>query len=158
MSLASPTLTPSYSTGSTSYSGEGRRHMRRKDFQYKYGKKHHSYDKEKAPYPLSYDRNVLELCVLLPQQRDFPLSSVDFVQTHLREGLDNRMVQHLRGSISFVPFREQQPTRVLDLGCGVRCVLSIAFLFFYNEIQTGNWIIDAAKAWPECEFVRKTSP
>lgn len=29
----------------------------------KHGQRHHSYDPEKAPYPVSYDRHVLELCV-----------------------------------------------------------------------------------------------
>ncbi|KAF8973505.1 S-adenosyl-L-methionine-dependent methyltransferase [Flammula alnicola] len=112
MSLASPSLTASYSTASSSYTGDGKRHMRRKDFQHKYGQRHHSYDKEKAPYPLSYDKHVLEL-----------------------EALDNRLAQYLRGSVSFANFKEL-PTRALDLGCG-----------------TGNWVIDAAKAWPECELV-----
>lgn len=86
--------------------------MRRKDFQYKYGQRHHSYDSEKAPYPLSYDKHVLEL-----------------------ESLDNRLAQYLRGSISFANL-DEPPTRVLDLGCG-----------------TGVWVIDAAKAWPECDLV-----
>ncbi|KDR85476.1 hypothetical protein GALMADRAFT_234363 [Galerina marginata CBS 339.88] len=73
---------------------ENKRSMRRKDFQYKYGQRHHSYDNEKAPYPLSYDRHVLEL-----------------------ESLDNRLARYLRGSVSFANF-EELPKRTLDLGCG----------------------------------------
>ena len=71
MPAASPSLTASYSTASTSLSSDGKRYLRRKDFQYKYGQRHHSYDSEKAPYPLSYDKRVLELCVL-----PFPLFAV----------------------------------------------------------------------------------
>ncbi|GLB35880.1 putative O-methyltransferase [Lyophyllum shimeji] len=66
-----------------------------------------------APYPLSYDRHVLEL-----------------------EALDNKLAQHLRGSVSFVNFSDGPPERVLDLGCG-----------------TGTWIIEASKEWPACQFV-----
>jgi hypothetical protein len=42
---------------------DGKRHPRHKEgqFVYKYGKRHHSYDREKAPYPLSYDKEVLEM-------------------------------------------------------------------------------------------------
>ncbi|KAF9454137.1 hypothetical protein P691DRAFT_810855 [Macrolepiota fuliginosa MF-IS2] len=82
-------------------------------FIYKHGQRHHSYDSEKAPYPLSYDRAVLDL-----------------------ESLENKFVQHLKGSISFVNFKQHPPQRVLDLGCGL-----------------GTWVIDAAKEWPDCEFV-----
>ncbi|KAG6837675.1 hypothetical protein H0H93_004951 [Arthromyces matolae] len=94
---------------------DGRRHPRLKEgqFHFKHGHRHHSYDSEKAPYPLSYDRHILEI-----------------------ESLDNRLAQHLRGSVSFVNFSEGPPDRTLDLGCG-----------------TGTWIIEAAKQWPTCEFV-----
>jgi len=87
--------------------------MRRKDFQYKYGQRHHSYDSEKAPYPLSYDKHVLELYVL-----PFPLSIANFLIPVYSESLDNRLAQYLRGSISFANL-DEPPTRVLDLGCGV---------------------------------------
>ena len=42
---------------------DGKRHPRHKEgqFVYKHGKRHHSYDSEKAPYPLSYDKEVLEM-------------------------------------------------------------------------------------------------
>lgn len=45
------------------YSSDSKRPSRLKEtqFQVKYGHKHHSYDPEKAPYPVSYDRHVLEL-------------------------------------------------------------------------------------------------
>ncbi|KAH9486492.1 Demethylmenaquinone methyltransferase [Psilocybe cubensis] len=95
---APPSPPVSYSTTSTSYSNgnnnEGKRYKRRKDFQYKHGQRHHSYDSEKAPYPLSYDRKVLEL-----------------------ESFDNTLAQYLQGSCSFAPLKEP-PSRVLDLGCG----------------------------------------
>ncbi|KAJ7597490.1 hypothetical protein C8J56DRAFT_920209 [Mycena floridula] len=78
----------------------------------KHGHKHHSFDHEKAPYPLAYDRQFLEM-----------------------ESLDNRFISHLRDSVSFVNF-EQPPENVLDLGCG-----------------TGTWVVDAAKEFPQCDFV-----
>lgn len=76
---------------------DAKRHPRHKEgqFSYKHGKRHHSYDSEKAPYPLSYDKEVLEI-----------------------EALDNTLAQHLRGSISFVNFPDGPPQRTLDLGCG----------------------------------------
>ncbi|KAF8913138.1 S-adenosyl-L-methionine-dependent methyltransferase [Gymnopilus junonius] len=87
---SSPTASHSLAT----HQSPTKRQTRRRDFQYKYGRKHHAYDYEKAPYPLSYDRHVLEL-----------------------ESLDNCLARHLRGSVSFADFKEH-PTTVLDLGCG----------------------------------------
>ncbi|KAF8078906.1 hypothetical protein FPV67DRAFT_1466813 [Lyophyllum atratum] len=111
-SRASP---PPSSTHVPKSSFDGKRHPRLKEgqFLYKHGHRHHSYDNEKAPYPLSYDRHVLEI-----------------------EALDNKLAQHLRGSVSFVNFSDGPPERTLDLGCG-----------------TGTWIIEAAKEWTACEFV-----
>jgi len=37
---------------------------RRKEFQYKHGQRLHPYDNDKAPYPLSYNKHVLEMSVL----------------------------------------------------------------------------------------------
>ncbi|CAA7265898.1 unnamed protein product [Cyclocybe aegerita] len=91
----SPPLAVSHSGASTSHTtSDGKRPVRRKEFQFKYGQKHHSYDNEKAPYPLSYDKHVLEL-----------------------ESLDNRLCQYLRNSVSFMNFKTA-PARTLDLGCG----------------------------------------
>ncbi|KAG6901217.1 hypothetical protein C0995_015205 [Termitomyces sp. Mi166 len=83
---------------------DGRRHPRLKEgqFKYKHGHRHHSYDNEKAPYPLSYDRHILEI-----------------------ESLDNKLAQYLRGSVSFVNFNEGLPQRTLDLGCGVHGLLKL---------------------------------
>jgi len=95
---------------------DGRRHTgRHKEDQFilKHGRRHHSYGSEKAPYPLSYDKDILEM-----------------------EALDNRLAQHLRGSVSFVNFKDGPPERTFDLGCGA-----------------GTWVIEAAKEWPECTFV-----
>ncbi|KIJ66297.1 hypothetical protein HYDPIDRAFT_86952 [Hydnomerulius pinastri MD-312] len=98
----------------TSSLGGGRRVLpRNKDFLNKHGHRHHSFDPEKAPYPLSYDRQVLEL-----------------------ESMDHSFVMHVKKSVSVVPFTDGPPTRSLDLGCG-----------------GGTWILEAAKEWPECEFV-----
>jgi hypothetical protein len=80
------------------YSSDGKRPSRLKEtqFQVKYGHKHHSYDPEKAPYPVSYDRHVLEL-----------------------ESLDSNFIMYLADSVSMVPgVKENPPERALDLGCG----------------------------------------
>ncbi|KAL0569499.1 hypothetical protein V5O48_012467 [Marasmius crinis-equi] len=82
---------------------QGRRSTRPKESQFviKHGQRLHSFDPEKAPYPLSYDRYVLEL-------------------TFSSESLDNRFVKHLRhGSMSFLNLTDaERPSRCLDLGCG----------------------------------------
>ncbi|KAK0208757.1 hypothetical protein DFS33DRAFT_1253760 [Desarmillaria ectypa] len=80
--------------------GDGKRQPRLKEssFTIKFGSRYHSFDNEKAPYPLCYDRHILEL-----------------------ESLDNRFVKHLRGgSVSLVNFGDEEPPpeRSLDLGCG----------------------------------------
>ncbi|KAJ7492468.1 S-adenosyl-L-methionine-dependent methyltransferase [Mycena latifolia] len=100
-----------------------KRQPRKGQFELKHGQRHHTYDREKAPYPLAYSRHVLEL-----------------------ESIDMRLVHHMsNGSVSFVDFSDENwrgdggvatPERSLDLGCG-----------------TGSWVIDAAKEWPDCEFV-----
>ncbi|KAF5323360.1 hypothetical protein D9611_005643 [Ephemerocybe angulata] len=112
--VAPSTSAPSLHSFATNSSSDGKRTARQRETQFilKHGQRHHSYDSEKAPYPLSYDRQVVEM-----------------------EALDNLLTKHLRGSSSYVNFAEP-PTRVLDLGCG-----------------TGSWIIEAAREWPECEFV-----
>ena len=58
---------PLQSTTTLSSSFDGKRLPRLKESQFllKHGQRHHSYDPEKAPYPLSYDRHVLELYVYL---------------------------------------------------------------------------------------------
>ncbi|KAF9245796.1 hypothetical protein BU15DRAFT_85484 [Melanogaster broomeanus] len=74
----------------------GRRVLpRNKGFLNKFGHKHHSFDPEKAPYPLSYDRQVLEL-----------------------ESMDHAFVRRIMKSVSVVPFPDGPPQRSLDLGCG----------------------------------------
>lgn len=57
----------SFTIGSTSF--EGRRPTRvprESQFVYKRGRKHHSYGSEKAPYPVTYDRDIIDVCVPLP--------------------------------------------------------------------------------------------
>ncbi|KAG1885491.1 hypothetical protein F4604DRAFT_1726396 [Suillus subluteus] len=109
-----PPPRPSTATTMASDSTSSRRVHRNRDFLDKHGHRHHSYDPEKAPYPLSYDRQVLEL-----------------------ENLDHSFVMHVKKSVSVVQFPDHIfPKRSLDLGCG-----------------GGTWILDAAKEWPDCEFV-----
>ncbi|KAF7307089.1 UBIQUITIN-CONJUGAT-2 domain-containing protein [Mycena indigotica] len=92
-------------------------------FDNKHGQRYHTFEHKKAPYPLAYTKSVFEL-----------------------ESIDMRLVHHMNdGSVSFVDFTDENwtaegssstPQRSLDLGCG-----------------TGAWVIDAAKEWPDCEFV-----
>ncbi|KAK0465575.1 uncharacterized protein EV420DRAFT_1514980 [Desarmillaria tabescens] len=75
--LAPPTSPPRpLSAAGRVSTGDGKRQPRLKEssFTIKFGSRYHSFDNEKAPYPLCYDRHVLEL-----------------------ESLDNRFVKHLRG-------------------------------------------------------------
>ena len=37
-------------------------------FIYRHGQRHHSFDNEKAPYPLSYSKELLEMCVTVSQR------------------------------------------------------------------------------------------
>ncbi|KAJ7170037.1 hypothetical protein C8R46DRAFT_1090916 [Mycena filopes] len=105
-----------------------KRQPRKGQFEFKHGLRHHTYDREKAPYPLAYSKHLLEL-----------------------ESIDMRLITHMNaGSVSFVDFDDQNwrgdddgtenpnpnPEHSLDLGCG-----------------TGAWVIDAAKQWPDCDFV-----
>ena len=70
-----------------------------------------------------------------------------------RESLDTRFCQYLRNSVSFVDF-EEPPGRVLDLGCGVSCDTHSSVHFTWPLLsQSGSWVIDAAKEWPECKLV-----
>ncbi|KAH7927288.1 hypothetical protein BV22DRAFT_1032037 [Leucogyrophana mollusca] len=110
-----PYVPPPRSSTATiiSFDSGTKRIPRTKDFQIKHGHRHHSFDPEKAPYPLSYDRQVLEL-----------------------ESMDHSFVMHVKKSVSVVNFEDGYPKRSLDLGCG-----------------GGTWILEAAKEWPECQFV-----
>lgn len=86
----------------------------------KHGHLHHSYDPEKAPYPLSYDKEVIGLYeimvrirrqVLIPTQRDL---------------LDHGFMQKVTNNVSFINWKDEPPTCVLDLGCGVGRYLLIS--------------------------------
>ncbi|KAJ7727817.1 hypothetical protein DFH07DRAFT_757514 [Mycena maculata] len=121
--MSSPTSTQhSASSSPVALALSAKRQTRKGQFEYKHGQRHHTYDREKAPYPLAYSKHVLEL-----------------------ESLDLRLVSQLKNSMSFVDFSDENwrgydgattPEHSLDLGCG-----------------TGSWIIDAAKEWPNCDFV-----
>ncbi|KAF5388526.1 hypothetical protein D9757_004671 [Collybiopsis confluens] len=90
---------PRSSAAASFFSPEARRTTRLREtlFTTKYGRKLHSFEPEKAPYPYHYDKDILEL-----------------------EHLDVRFVKYLRqGSVTFVDFPEEAcPEKCLDLGCG----------------------------------------
>ncbi|TFY59843.1 hypothetical protein EVJ58_g5519 [Rhodofomes roseus] len=77
---------------------ESRRHPPREErFLIQYGSKLHSYSRDKAPYPASYNREDLELVLL-----------------------DHELIRTAkRGSGTFIDFPGETPKRCLDLGCGM---------------------------------------
>ncbi|XP_006454102.1 hypothetical protein AGABI2DRAFT_182094 [Agaricus bisporus var. bisporus H97] len=124
----------SLSGTTTSGHFETRRSTTRKEghFVYKHGQRHHSYDSEKAPYPLCYDRSVLDL-----------------------ESLENEFVQRVKGSVSFVDLEQRQSQRVLDLGCGLgtwvidaakKCPESEFVGFDLVDVQIPRSILDPSVA------------
>jgi hypothetical protein len=93
---------------------------RRKENQFvnKRGHKHHNYPPGKAPYPISYDRDLLDRSLTLNStstlSRTSKLFSVsDAMDHHLWRGLFDG-----RPTMTVTP--NYPPKRVLDLGCGVR--------------------------------------
>ncbi|KAI0278153.1 S-adenosyl-L-methionine-dependent methyltransferase [Russula aff. rugulosa BPL654] len=80
---------------------------RRKENQFvnKRGRKHHNYPPGKAPYPISYDRDLLDRCLN-------PFSVSDAMEHHLWRGLFD-------GRPTMMVTPTYPPKRVLDLGCGV---------------------------------------
>ncbi|THH12799.1 hypothetical protein EW146_g7352 [Bondarzewia mesenterica] len=127
----------------TNASFEGRRGPARPDkknqFTYKNGRKYHAYGPEKAPYPMSYDREVIDMSVL----DHFLVSACTYtISRHtVLYFMDYRDIvdHHVRTKLHHTPTvmdAIETPRRVLDLGCG-----------------TGIWSIEAARAWPETEFV-----
>ncbi|ETW87004.1 hypothetical protein HETIRDRAFT_59014, partial [Heterobasidion irregulare TC 32-1] len=95
--VASSRASTTTASASKANSFEGRRGPPRtgkeNQFTYKNGRKHHAYGSEKAPYPLSYDREVVD---------------VDVIDNVLRFKLSPAP------SLATIP----APSRVLDLGCG----------------------------------------
>ncbi|KAI0778399.1 hypothetical protein BD413DRAFT_466512 [Trametes elegans] len=88
---------PSCSSSATSHSDgprlpRGREHQ----FIYRNGAKLHAYDRDKAPYPSSFDRDVVEL-----------------------QCMDNAMIVAAKGSASFINFKDRPPRRCLDIGTGL---------------------------------------
>ena len=64
-SFATTVVAPSRPSTATAltYNSDTKRQQRAKEsqFQVKYGHRHHTYGSDKAPYPVSYDRSILEL-------------------------------------------------------------------------------------------------
>ena len=81
-----------------------------------------------VPYPLSYDKNILDWCaspsVLC---RSFQTPSADIFPS---EALDHLFFKQLYRGISLHDWGSEQPNAVLDVGCGI-----------------GSWILDAARVW-----------
>ncbi|KAL5495125.1 hypothetical protein ACEPAI_587 [Sanghuangporus weigelae] len=69
--------------------------LKQSNFTKKNGRRHHAFDKMKAPYPISFDRRTLDLDVI-----------------------DHIFLKSLKQSVSFARVKEGPPKRCLDLGCG----------------------------------------
>lgn len=90
-----PVTSPSMPSNHTLDSRRRSTFLKQTNFTKKYGKKHHGFDKEKAPYPLSFDHHALDLDVI-----------------------DHIFLKRLKNSVSFIDFKETKPRSCLDLGCG----------------------------------------
>ena len=64
----------SSSNATYSINAEGRRARKENQFIERHGSKLHAYDRDKAPYPCSFDRHVLEVYVLPPLASDASLT------------------------------------------------------------------------------------
>lgn len=142
---ASPTVSTRSSTNSgVSAQSDGATRSSRLEqqpsscFTTKGGKKHHAFPGTQAPYPLSYERDILDLYVLcLPSPRLRSSFSCN------RDVLDASYISQLKGSHSFVNYPSgKTPTRSLDLGCGVRSYLdtSVSHLLMtvFSDYQMGS--------------------
>ncbi|KAI0936751.1 hypothetical protein AcV5_004813 [Taiwanofungus camphoratus] len=88
---------PSYSSTVTGSSDAHKRsNARENKFVRQYGSRLHAYGRDKAPYPLSFNREDLELWCL-----------------------DHALITQAKRSVSFVDFKEGTPKRCLDLGTGL---------------------------------------
>ncbi|KAI0702334.1 hypothetical protein BC835DRAFT_1263900 [Cytidiella melzeri] len=73
-----------------------REDLRHRQFQYLRGSKVHCFPRAEAPWPMAYDREILELSLM-----------------------DSPLIQALRDCHSFVEFHGKNPRRCLDLGTAV---------------------------------------
>jgi len=119
----------------------------RKDFEFRHGHKLHTYDK--APYPLSYNRMVLELCA-------FCFLSLSRCPDDV-QGIAGQCTHSLSQGLCLLRTVHHPPkTR---LGSGLRGASSAdGPTSCSRPSQTGTWIIEAAKQWPDCHFVRYYQP
>ena len=75
--------------------------------------------------------------------------------------MDHTFFRQLKGSVSFIDFKEDTPKHCLDLGTGVSPYPTVPFAGSLRSehtkigysIQLGDWVIDAAKQWTDCTFV-----
>jgi hypothetical protein len=93
---------------------------RRKENQFviKRGHKHHNYPPGKAPYPISYDRDILDRYSSLSSTKSHSRTSKSF---SVSDAMDHHLWSGLfddRPTMMVTP--NYPPKRVLDLGCGVR--------------------------------------
>ena len=131
--------------------GDVRRSIFRKENQFvdRYGSKLHAYDRDKAPYPCSFDRDVIELCV---PTRSRP--SVARLRMLFSQAMSGQCSPRRHKRLSF--FHESRdPSQTMSRYRHRRTrSLFIARLHLRNEIpQLGLWVVSAAKMWPDTTFV-----
>ncbi|KAI0785450.1 hypothetical protein BC629DRAFT_519727 [Irpex lacteus] len=98
-----PVATTTYTSSRPSYSSQGpsspetrKWNKQEEKLIVQYGSKLHAYGRDKAPYPFSFDTEVLQL-----------------------ECMDHAFMRNLKGSVSCIDFKGDTPLRCLDLGTGV---------------------------------------
>ncbi|KAI9443139.1 hypothetical protein H4582DRAFT_1160245 [Lactarius indigo] len=102
---------------------------RESQFKMKGNKKHHPYPAKEAPYPLNYERPVID-----------------------HDVWETMFIKQLSGSHTFHVF-DVPPTKVLDLGCGEHTLATHIFWSLLYLAGSGYWILECAKQWRNCEFV-----
>ncbi|RPD82345.1 hypothetical protein L226DRAFT_541690 [Lentinus tigrinus ALCF2SS1-7] len=97
LSCSSATTHTGSHTGSSDSRNFKSAHRKENQFIYRNGSKLHAYDRDKAPYPSSFDRQFVDL-----------------------QCLDNALMLYSKGNTSFLGFdAKSAPKRCLDLGCGL---------------------------------------
>lgn len=81
-----------------------------------------------VPYPLSYDKDILDWCVS-PSVLGFHFQTPS-ADVFSSEALDHLFFKQLYRGISLHDWGGKHPNAVLDVGCGI-----------------GSWILDAARVW-----------
>ena len=113
---------------------------RRRENQFvdKHGRKHHNYPPGKAPYPISYDKDVLDRYSTPDSTFLIPVSKPRYAASDAMDHHLWRILFDGRPTLMVTP--NYPPRRVLDLGCGVR-YSSPSFRLMISMASIG-WHVD----------------